>query len=53
MSSRLTEVAWLGLRDARPADGIEALGIGPRGSLLVRPDGVPVRAGAGELSAAA
>ena len=36
-----------------PAMTARALGIGPRGSLLVRPDGVPVRAGAGELSAAA
>ena len=36
-----------------PAITARALGIGPRGSLLVRPDGVPVRAGAGELRAAA
>ena len=36
-----------------PAIAARALGIGRRGSLLVRPDGVPVHAGAGELRAAA
>ena len=36
-----------------PAITARALGIGPRGSLLVRPDGVPIRAGAEELRAAA
>ncbi len=36
-----------------PAITARALGIGPQGSLLVRPDGVPVSACAGELRAAA